>query len=323
MKFTFVIPVYNVETYLLDCVSSIISQSFEDYEIILVDDGSPDNCPKICDSLALKYNFIKVIHKENGGSSSARNVGLQEARGEYVIFLDSDDKWIDKNALYLISDLINKYKPDLIAFGVEDYDPNTERKIISRGKYNQELLNSASKEDLIDHLIFTNNFPGAAWMLVVSRHLLNNNEISFKEGVTAEDFDWIVKVFCAANSIKVLDRIVYQYRCVNDGSITSRPRLSGVLGIHNAISNWLSLDFRNYPQSITDYLASVYLQELLNYAGLSKSEKKIAKEYVREVKVILLRSRNIIHKCMYLFLYIFGVNPLSKMIMNLRRIIRR
>ena len=100
-----IIPIYKVEKYLRECIDSIINQSFKNLEIILVDDGSPDNCGKICDEYAKKDNRLKVIHKENGGLSSARNAGLDIATGEYISFVDSDDyvsnKFIENLSFYL------------------------------------------------------------------------------------------------------------------------------------------------------------------------------------------------------------------------------
>ena len=96
LKFSIILPIYNVEKYLPKCVESILSQTFTDYEIILVDDGSTDNSPAICDKFAKEHSNIKVIHKVNGGQSEARNLGADTANGEYIIFIDSDD-FIIKN----------------------------------------------------------------------------------------------------------------------------------------------------------------------------------------------------------------------------------
>lgn len=97
MIFSIIVPIYNVEKYLRCCVDSVLAENFADYEMILVDDGSPDGCGKICDEYAGKYPHIKVIHKENGGLSDARNAGIRAAKGDYLIFLDSDDYWADTN----------------------------------------------------------------------------------------------------------------------------------------------------------------------------------------------------------------------------------
>ena len=98
-RFSIIVPVYNVEQYLAECVESVLAQTFTDWEMILVDDGSPDNCPRLCDEWAGKDARIKVVHKKNGGASSARNVGIRESGGEYILFLDSDDFYNDKDAL--------------------------------------------------------------------------------------------------------------------------------------------------------------------------------------------------------------------------------
>ena len=105
-----IVPVYNVEEYLERCIQSILNQTFTRFELILVDDGSPDNCPAICDEWAQKDPRICVIHKENGGLSSARNAGLQEVKGSYIAFVDSDD-WIEKDMLEVLYNLLNEY-PD-------------------------------------------------------------------------------------------------------------------------------------------------------------------------------------------------------------------
>lgn len=95
VKFSIIIPIYNVERYLETCVNSILTQTYSDYEVILVDDGSPDRCGELCDHYAESDSRVKVVHKVNGGLSSARNAGLDIAMGEYVIFVDSDDYWDD------------------------------------------------------------------------------------------------------------------------------------------------------------------------------------------------------------------------------------
>ena len=93
MKFSVIVPIYNVEKYLGECIESLINQTFKNIEIILIDDGSPDNSPKICDEYAEKDNRIKVIHKENGGVTSARKVGANAATGDYIVCVDADGDW--------------------------------------------------------------------------------------------------------------------------------------------------------------------------------------------------------------------------------------
>ena len=99
MRFSIVIPIYKVEKYLRPCIDSVLQQTFRDFELILVDDGSPDSCPQICDEYAAKDARVKVVHKINGGQASARNAGLEVAQGDYVCYVDSDDYLIDNKVL--------------------------------------------------------------------------------------------------------------------------------------------------------------------------------------------------------------------------------
>ena len=115
MLFSIIVPVYKVENYLEDCIESILHQSYKDFELILIDDGSPDKSPEICDEYNAKDDRISVIHKKNGGLSSARNAGLDNANGEYIVFIDSDDI-LREGALEKISNYLGNY-PDVLIIG--------------------------------------------------------------------------------------------------------------------------------------------------------------------------------------------------------------
>lgn len=112
MLISFIVPVYNVEKYLDTCITSIVDQKYKDYEIILVDDGSTDSSPKICDRYEHQHSFIKTIHKENGGLSDARNYGIKAAKGEYILFVDSDD-YIAPDAVENIVNTLKSEKNDI------------------------------------------------------------------------------------------------------------------------------------------------------------------------------------------------------------------
>ena len=116
-RFSIIVPIYNVEAYLVECVESILVQTFENYELILVDDGSPDNCSAICDQYAAKDPRIQVIHKKNGGIVSARKAGTRQSRGQYILHVDGDDR-IEEGMLSRIDSLIRQYdEPDIVSFG--------------------------------------------------------------------------------------------------------------------------------------------------------------------------------------------------------------
>lgn len=123
MKFSIVVPVYNVEKYLKKCLDSIFEQQFEDYEVIAVDDGSTDKSNNILNEYIQKSTKLKVIHQENKGLGGARNTGIENARGEYLVFLDSDD-YIDSKMLMVLNDYLEKYNLDILAFDCSKVDEN-------------------------------------------------------------------------------------------------------------------------------------------------------------------------------------------------------
>ena len=112
--FSIIIPVYRTEKFLHKCIDSVLSQTYPNFELILVEDGSPDNCPQICEEYAKRDDRIRVIHKSNGGAASARNVGIRVAHGDYIMFMDSDDYWNNSTALQSISEAIVAYQCDVL-----------------------------------------------------------------------------------------------------------------------------------------------------------------------------------------------------------------
>ena len=146
MKVSFILPVYKVEKYLDECVESIVSQTYRDIEVVLVDDGSPDNCPVLCDQWAKKDHRVKVVHKPNGGLSDAINAGFDNATGDYVIFVDSDDFWVSNTALQDLMAVISTYPEcDFISFNRSYYysDNNTYEPWV---KYDDSLSKPIDKD---------------------------------------------------------------------------------------------------------------------------------------------------------------------------------
>ena len=126
-----IVPIYKAELYIEECINSLLNQSFQDFELILVDDGSPDNCPEICDHYAEKDSRVHVIHKPNGGVVSARKAGLVKATGEFISFVDADD-WIDSNTYQVLFDLYHSDAPDIIVYG---YKEEREKETVSKGHF--------------------------------------------------------------------------------------------------------------------------------------------------------------------------------------------
>ena len=163
MKVSFIIPIYKVEQYIDQCVESILCQTYSDIEVMLVDDGSPDNCPAKCDEWAKKDSRVKALHKLNGGLSDARNYGLEYATGEYVVFVDGDDFWLGKDNLeHLVAKAKEFPEVDFIGFNCSYYysDSNTCK---PWAKYVDELAKPHSNSETICLLTKTSSIVMSAW----------------------------------------------------------------------------------------------------------------------------------------------------------------
>ena len=198
---TVIVPVYKVEQYLERCVNSIISQSYTNLEIILVDDGSPDRCPAICDGYSQRDERIQVIHKKNGGLSSARNAGMNASNGQYFCFVDSDD--------YILPDMIEQLVGMVQAFHtpISACSFSSEEGRLRQGLTDEIRLLSAAealREILTDGLVCT-----SAWAKLFDRELFS--DVSFPEGKIFEDYATIYKLFHKAGKIAFADAAKYYY----------------------------------------------------------------------------------------------------------------
>lgn len=211
-KISIIVPVYGVEKYLDRCVESIISQSYTNLEIILVDDGSPDTCPQLCDAWALKDNRIKVIHQPNGGLSAARNSGMKVATGEFIYFVDSDDS-IAKNLCEKAIEVFKQYQVDIVIFDCEKITENGKLLGGTEIIQNQVLPSKKAIEELV-----IGNLCDYAWNKVYRAYVFNG--IWFPEKRCFEDAAVMYKVFFNANQIYTLNEKLYFY-LQRSGSIIS------------------------------------------------------------------------------------------------------
>ncbi len=213
-----VVPIYNVEEFLDECIESIVGQSFKDFELILVDDGSPDNCPAMCDAWAGKDSRIKVIHKENGGVSSARNIALEQVQGEWIWFIDSDDT-IEPQALSELASLAQK-QPDIIIFNKES---NEEYKKDNR---------------FFDEYYFTYRFGFEAWNKLYKASIIQENHLKFDTQETiGEDLLFNITYYQFAEKYLFSDLTLYNYRVREDSAMgaSDSERLQKQLRVYSKI----------------------------------------------------------------------------------------
>lgn len=206
-----IVPVYNVEKHIKRCVESIIKQNYNNIEILLIDDGSVDNCPQICDDYAKRDKRIKVFHKNNGGLSDARNYGLKHANGEYVIFIDSDDSVKENYVESLYNVIIDDSSDIAICGNIDVYkDISIERHPKTRKTYD--------KLSAIKEVFYDNDIDTCAVSKLFKKELFDNQ--LFPVGKVFED-TWIIpRIFCECNKISVLPESLY-FHYINSNSIVT------------------------------------------------------------------------------------------------------
>lgn len=206
-----IVPVYNVEKYLERCINSIINQTYQNLEIILVDDGSVDNSPEICDNYAKKYDYIKVIHKKNGGLSSARNTGIKNSTGNYIGFVDSDDS-IAPVMFEKLLDLINRYKLKIAGVNFKSIKSDKEI-LLKKSRYNIEHYDNINA---LYHLFEKEDY--SVCNKLYDKNLFEN--FMFKENTINEDILANYFLFSKSNGFVYFNEVMYYY-FNNEGSITS------------------------------------------------------------------------------------------------------
>ncbi len=212
-----IVPVYKVEKYLEKCIESILAQTYKDFELILVDDGSPDNSGAICDEYAKKDSRIKVIHKENGGASSARNTGIEVAQGEFINFIDSDDI-IPVDSLAKLINLQKKNNADLVCCGYELQHLNNK---IEKFVFFDKFVNFCAMDNDDCNIFLSPLFHGPCFKLF-RNNILKENSVVFDETVFyGEDTIFVYEYLSKCNSVQCGNEVVYNY-LKNDQSTTNR-----------------------------------------------------------------------------------------------------
>lgn len=219
-KLSFILPIYNVEAYLPQCVDSILSQATEECEVILVDDGSPDNSGAICDRYAREEEIVRVIHKPNGGLSSARNAGMSLATGKYVLFVDSDD-YIEEGAVGKILGWIDDTHADVAFLYSRKVFPDGTSEPLGENLVRDRIYGKSRKE-VLAYLAECPKFPASAWGKIYRRAFLEAHDFRFPDDRRlSEDLQYSLDLLLTAQTFDYLDFPYYCYRQSRAGSITN------------------------------------------------------------------------------------------------------
>lgn len=218
IKLSFVVPIYGVEQYLRKCVDSLLHQDYDNYEIILVDDGSPDGSPAICDEYAARYDNIRVIHRENGGLSAARNSGIELARGEYICFVDSDDYW-EENVLGGLMEQIEREQLYVLRFDYQNVriKDSSEYEVFEPYKQHHTVDTSTAIVSGVEYLNTRMPYGCYAWQFIIRTAIVKGER--FTEGIYFEDTDWTPRMLLCASRVNSTTTVVYNY-LMRIGSIT-------------------------------------------------------------------------------------------------------
>lgn len=237
-----VVPVYNVERYLRRCIESILIQTYQNLEVILVDDGSPDNCPAICDEYAKEDARVKVIHKMNGGLSDARNIGMRAASGDYLMFVDSDD-WLEKNAVECLYQLLISCNAHIAIGGMQRVEDQTNR--ILQTDFNGTKNVVSMTKDQAMKVFFQNGC--AAWGRLYRRNV--HSGIEFPVGEINEDEAIVLFLLDRCNIVVQTNEIVYNYRCRAESITTTSFSGAKLAWYRHCISNLAWVE-HNHPELI-------------------------------------------------------------------------
>ncbi|GAA0077168.1 glycosyltransferase family 2 protein [Clostridium sp. CTA-5] len=329
MFLTIVVPVYNVQDYLRRCIESILVCKLEDYELILVNDGSTDNSYGICLNYEKKYKEIKVINQKNGGLSNARNSGFREAKGKYILFIDSDDYIISKNLNKLIEKIKDNKETEIDIIISDFFRVSRENIIIDKINQIKESTDLICDNTYMTEFLTTYGCFWNTWRFVFSRKFLQNNHFIFKEGFLCEDIDFAVKTLINSENIAFYHNPYYCYMLGRETSIMSTISLKRIYDYLTITKESIDLLEKNsnifFSNKMKEKLIIEYILNLATIYEVNKNSRKKAKKLFTETQYILNMTENKKCKIINNLINIFGISLVSFnlfLLKKLRRIIR-
>lgn len=279
-----IVPIYKVEPYLRRCLDSIVNQTYANLEIILVDDGSPDGCPQICDEYASNDNRIIVVHKKNGGLSDARNVGLDICKGDYISFVDSDD-YVDHN---FIESLIEPTKKDSYDFIIADHLSSNEQK----GSTHLSCNEGPIQDNLtIIRSYCSLQYPPSAWAKIYRSSFLKSNQFRFQKGLLFEDQLWSCMLASSAEKIFIIHKQVYHYTIRTDSIMQCND-----IDFSKRLSSWcfiLSTELEilsAYKIKLNKLYSLFFLNKIIEILKISNGQKQLFKKTFRAIKKTIKKN---------------------------------
>lgn len=317
--FTFIVPCYNVQDYLEKCVNSLLAQTYKNFEVVLIDDGSTDSTPEICNHFASLDNRVRVFHKSNGGLSDARNYGMQKANGDYYVFVDSDD-FIFDSALNNFSRLVSKSEPDVLLTKLSNYYDSTN--IVEEDCDMKKYFEKGVTLDKALHWeMCVSQSAWPAQKKIISSNFIKRHNLQFLKGFLHEDVDWSSHVMMFAETFEICSEPWYFHRMEREGSITntiSSKRITDVIEMSANLIQGKEMKSisENRQELISERVMRSVYSTLSLYSQLSRDgEKKVVSccNTNRELFSLAPEPRHrIFSLCAKIFGFHFALNILAK-----------
>ncbi len=286
IKFSIIIPVYNVADYLDECLQSVLVQKYKNFEILLIDDGSTDGSSEICENYQDKYSNIRIIKQKNSGVAVARNKGLDMAGGQYILFIDPDDLWLENDVLGQIATILKQDKCQMLQFAYCDFLDVTQDSIKRTKNKNQEY-HAVSLKELIDNNV---DIKTSLWTKVFERNFLEENHIRMDAKLrSSEDIDFSFKAWMYLERVSVISNVFYGYR-IRRGSLSVDALAS--IWRRRIIERWAHYEYMSLESELKDYIMSkLAYQYLIMVSKIprieSKEERKEIYKFAKEKKYLL------------------------------------
>lgn len=286
---TVVIPVYNVEKYLRKCVESVMNQTYKNLEIILVNDGSTDNCDEICQEYRDRDKRIKLINKENGGLSEARNVGINHSKGKYISFIDSDD-YVDKEYIELLYNIITLYDADI---SISSHRVIYEKKCMDKSNGKEFCANP---EIILEKILYDDGIDLSTWGKLYKKDLFES--IRFPKGRLFEDSATTYKLIDKSKKIAVCSKATYNY-IIRKNSISNEKfseRKMDLIISTKEMTDFIRNKYTRLQSACDRRLMYSYLSTLTQLSKSNVKNKKIEKElmkYINENRIKILKDRKV------------------------------
>ena len=286
-----IIPVYNVEKYLEECVNSVLNQTYKNIEIILVDDGSTDSSGKLCDKFKEQNSNVQVIHQKNAGLSDARTAGFKKATGKYVYFLDSDD-YISADALEKLCMIAENDSSDIVFFDAHSFLDESDEEIKQNYK-RKKIYTTKSGIEIFEEMQNNSEFHSSVPLMLINKDLFTVNNLSFISGVYYEDMAFTFESLCLAKRVSQCPECLYFRRYRQNSIMTSKKNIKyfdSTVILYKHLLQFVENNGLSENNAVKKYLARISYNVFNNYNALSKKDKKTASASFAVMKKDILEN---------------------------------